>query len=85
MPVLRWIAIALAVLASEAAPAWATGECGSYINSAGHRVASPCGNWHNPRNPVPACATVRCQDGTYSRSEHPNAPGTCSHHGGRAQ
>jgi hypothetical protein len=31
----------------------------------------------------PAGATAKCQDGTYSFSQHRS--GTCSHHGGVAQ
>ena len=32
----------------------------------------------------PPGATAQCRDGTWTWSEHPSAPGTCSHHGGRA-
>jgi hypothetical protein len=56
------------------------GSCGYYINSLGHAVPRPCGDWHHQA--PPSGATARCGDGTYSHSEHPNAPGTCSHHGG---
>jgi len=35
-----------------------------------------------PEQPVPAGATARCRDGTYSFSRHRS--GTCSHHGGVA-
>ncbi len=52
--------------------------CGTYINSAGNEVARPC-----PANNVPAGATARCGDGTYSYSQ--SRRGTCSHHGGVAQ
>jgi Protein of unknown function (DUF3761) len=56
------------------------GACGFYINSSGHAVPRPCGDWHS--QPTPPRATARCADGTYSYSEHPSASGTCSHHGG---
>ena len=52
------------------------GSCG-YL---GHAVPRPCGDWHHQA--PPSGATARCGDGTYSYSEHPYAPGTCSHHGG---
>lgn len=50
---------------------------GSYINSAGNRVCSP-----EASSGVPAGATARCGDGTYSFSQ--SRSGTCSHHGGVA-
>jgi hypothetical protein len=51
---------------------------GSYINVSGHCVPRP------RRSPtVPAGATARCRDGTYSFSEHRR--GTCSYHGGVAE
>src|SRR5262249_31631910 len=56
------------------------GSCGYYINSLGHAVPRPCGDWH--QQAPPSDATERCRDATYSYSEHPFAPGTCSHHGG---
>lgn len=59
------------------------GVCGFYTNKSGHQVPRPCGNWRGSEN-RPANATARCQDGTWSWSEHPSAPGTCSHHGGVA-
>ncbi len=49
-----------------------------YTNSAGQRVQSPT---YYPS--VPAGATARCVDGTYSFSK--NRRGTCSHHGGVSQ
>lgn len=52
--------------------------CGTYTNSAGQQVARPC-----PANDVPAGATARCRDGTYSYSQ--SRRGTCSSHGGVAQ
>lgn len=52
--------------------------CGTYINSAGNEVARPC-----PANDIPAGATARCRDGTYSYSQ--SRRGTCSYHGGVAQ
>jgi len=48
---------------------------GTYINSAGNTVCSPYSG-----NAVPAGATARCTDGTYSFSQ--SRSGTCSHHGG---
>jgi hypothetical protein len=60
------------------------GKCGYYTNSAGHSVPRPCGDWHDDPKRPPG-ATAQCRDGTWSWSEHPNAPGTCSHHGGRAR
>jgi hypothetical protein len=48
-----------------------------YINSDGESVHSPAYS-----NTVPAGATARCSDGTYSFSQH--RQGTCSHHGGVA-
>ena len=68
---------------SEVAAAFPLGACGYYTNSSGHAVPRPCGDWHN--QPTPPRATARCADGTYSYSEHPSAPGTCSHHGGVVQ
>ncbi|HYS39331.1 MAG TPA: DUF3761 domain-containing protein [Pseudonocardiaceae bacterium] len=49
-----------------------------YVNSDGNCV-------HRPEQApaAPAGATARCQDGTYSFSQHRS--GTCSHHGGVAQ
>src|SRR5271170_1153311 len=46
-----------------------------YTNSDGNTVHSPAYS-----NTVPAGATARCRDGTYSFSQH--RQGTCSHHGG---
>jgi hypothetical protein len=60
------------------------GDCGYYINSNGHQVPRPCGNWRSDTGSPPQGATARCRDGTYSYSEHPHAGGTCSHHGGVA-
>jgi hypothetical protein len=48
---------------------------GTYVNSAGNTVCKP------EQSPtVPAGATARCADGSYSFSE--SRSGTCSHHGG---
>lgn len=63
-------------LAATAPLARAAGECGYYTNSAGHQVPRPC-------EPNKDKCNIQCQDGTVSCSEHPDAPGTCSHHGGR--
>lgn len=78
-----------AVLATDPSLSWtasdtSAGKCGYYTNSAGHSVPRPCGNWHSDQTRPPS-ATAQCQDGTWSFSEHPNAPGTCSRHGGRVQ
>ena len=52
---------------------------GHYTNSDGNKVHSPAYS----RSGVPAGATARCSDGTYSFSQH--RQGTCSHHGGVAK
>jgi len=53
-------------------------ESGAYVNSSGHFVHRPA----HAMGGVPAGASARCRDGTYSFSEHRR--GTCSHHGGVA-
>jgi hypothetical protein len=55
-------------------------ECtnGTYENSSGNTVCKP-----EESLTVPAGATARCEDGTYSFSEHRS--GTCSYHGGVAE
>lgn len=55
-------------------------ECtkGTYENSSGNIVCRP-----EESSTVPAGATARCADGTYSFSEHRS--GTCSDHGGVAE
>lgn len=50
---------------------------GTYTNSAGNIVCSPYS-----ASSVPAGATAKCGDGTYSFSQ--SRSGTCSHHGGVA-
>jgi hypothetical protein len=60
------------------------GACGYYINSNGHSVPRPCGDWHTSQG-TPSGATALCADGRYSFSEHPHASWTCSYHGGVAQ
>jgi len=50
-----------------------------YINSRGNTVQSPT---KSPNGSVPAGASARCGDGTYSYSQ--SRRGTCSHHGGVA-
>jgi hypothetical protein len=45
----------------------------------GHEVHSPA---KSTRDQVPAGASAKCRDGTYSFSQHRR--GTCSHHGGVA-
>lgn len=52
--------------------------CGTYVNSAGQTVPSPC-----EYDSAPPGATAICGDGTYSFSQ--SRRGTCSHHGGVAQ
>ena len=49
-----------------------------YINTAGNKVHSPAYS-----NTVPAGASARCIDGSYSFSQ--SRRGTCSHHGGVAE
>jgi hypothetical protein len=51
---------------------------GTYVNAAGNTVCRP---EHSPT--VPAGATAKCEDGSYSFSE--TRSGTCSHHGGVAE
>jgi Protein of unknown function (DUF3761)/Glucodextranase, domain B len=51
---------------------------GTYVNAAGNTVCKP-----EESPTVPAGATARCEDGTYSFSE--SRSGTCSHHGGVAE
>lgn len=53
---------------------------GTYVNSAGSTVCRP---YETTDNSVPAGATARCSDGTYSFSQ--SRRGTCSHHGGVAR
>src|SRR6266699_1660103 len=48
-----------------------------YMNSSGNEVHSPADSTNGS---VPAGATAKCADGTYSVSQHRS--GTCSHHGG---
>ncbi len=47
-----------------------------YTNSEGQRIHSPAYS----NGGVPAGATAKCRDDTYSFSQHRR--GTCSHHGG---
>lgn len=67
------------VLASTPAAAAAVLFCGSgyYENSLGRCIPRP---HRTPHNQVPAGASARCRDGTYSFSQ--SRRGTCSHHGG---
>lgn len=51
-----------------------------YMNSSGNEVHSPADSTNGS---VPAGATAKCNDGTYSFSQHHS--GTCSSHGGVAQ
>lgn len=50
---------------------------GTYVNSIGNTVCSPYAG-----SSVPAGASAKCSDGTYSFSQ--SRRGTCSHHGGVA-
>lgn len=50
-----------------------------YTNTYGNSVHSPA---YTNDNSVPAGASARCRDGTYSFSQ--SRRGTCSHHGGVA-
>ena len=50
-----------------------------YINSSGNTVQSPT---KSQDGSIPAGASARCRDGSYSFSQHRS--GTCSHHGGVA-
>lgn len=65
-----------AVTASPAPPT----NCvnGTYVNSSGNTVCRP-----EASSSVPAGATAKCRDGTYSFSQHRS--GTCSYHGGVAE
>lgn len=59
-------------------PASSSGSSDTYTNVDGNQVPRPT------RAPsVPSGATAKCNDGTYSFSQHHQ--GTCSHHGGVAQ
>jgi hypothetical protein len=51
---------------------------GTYVNSSGNTVCSPYAS-----SSAPAGATAKCNDGTYSFSQHHS--GTCSSHGGVAE
>lgn len=55
-------------------------EHGHYVNHDGHVVHSPA---HSRNGGVPAGATARCGDGTFSFSQHHS--GTCSRHHGVAE
>jgi hypothetical protein len=56
----------------------ASGSSDTYINSFGEEVPRP-----RRSASVPAGASARCSDGTYSFSR--SRRGTCSHHGGVAE
>jgi hypothetical protein len=47
------------------------GKCVSYVNSNGNQVPRPCGNWRSDAKKPPSGATARCQDGSWSWSQHP--------------
>lgn len=59
-------------------PVQVEAPCGTYVNSVGQTVPSPC-----EYDSAPAGATAICGDGTYSFSQ--SRRGTCSHHGGVSQ
>ena len=65
--------------ASSAEPRGRLVEQGHYVNADGRSVHSPA---HTVDGTVPAGASARCGDGSYSFSAHRR--GTCSHHGGVA-
>ncbi len=69
-----------AVRRTVAPPVSVPDSCGAgtYRNVDGDCVRRPVVS-----STVPAGATARCQDGTYSFSQHRR--GTCSHHGGVAE
>jgi hypothetical protein len=73
------IAFGISAPAHGATQSSALASChrGYYKNVSGHCVHRPVKASH-----VPAGATARCRDKSYSFSEH--ASGTCSHHGGVA-
>ena len=50
---------------------------GHYTNVDGKRIHSPS---HTAGNRMPSGASAKCEDGTFSFSQHRR--GTCSHHGG---
>lgn len=70
-------ALLAAVMATPAVAAPPYDDCpeGKYLATSGHCVQSPN---HDPKG-----TAALCNDGTLSHSEHPNAGGTCSHHGGK--
>lgn len=53
---------------------------GHYINKSGQEVHSPSAS---ASGKIPASASAKCRDGTYSFSQHHS--GTCSRHGGVAE
>jgi Protein of unknown function (DUF3761) len=73
------LALAVGVTASPVAAHTSQSACkaGYYKNVSGNCVKSP-----TAAKSVPAGATAKCRDATYSFSQH--ASGTCSHHGGVA-
>jgi hypothetical protein len=71
------VAAGAAPHAGASTPSALTCHSGYYKNVSGHCVHRPVKRSH-----VPAGATAKCRDGSYSFSEH--ASGTCSHHGGVA-
>jgi len=74
------LAAAILTLGSILAPATSHAtapmcKSGFYENSAGRCVQSP-----KKTSGIPAGASARCRDGSYSFSQ--SRSGTCSHHGG---
>ncbi len=53
---------------------------GHYVNKSGQEVHSPSAS---ASGKIPAGASAKCRDGTYSFSRHHS--GTCSRHGGVAE
>jgi hypothetical protein len=74
------IPVVLVLVCGGAALTQQPGDCGYYLNRAGHQVPRPCGDARKQEPPLGAAAV--CRDGTFSYSEHPYARNTCSHHGG---
>ncbi len=60
---------------SSAAPVGMPASSGNYTNVDGQQIQRPVMS-----DSVPAGASARCRDGSYSFSAHRS--GTCSHHGG---
>ena len=74
------IVLAIAIQAQAPTPAkQPEDKQHTYTNHDGQSVKSP----QRSRSGIPAGASARCRDGSYSFSQHHS--GTCSHHGGVAE